>query len=160
LESGLPKKNTYLIIGGFFCLCFTVFQLSAIVWTRDMLVYFGGPVKMQSENPYGYILLCIFIALLVAAAGLYSFSGAGKFRHLPLLKTMLIIITVVFILRGMMIVSDIIIINQHPELNLIRFVVYSLISLVIGIIYLVGLIKLFRQNKIESIPKTKNFRHI
>jgi hypothetical protein len=153
MKSNNPKQNIYLFIGGLFLFCFAVFQLSAIWWGKEMMIYFGGPVKMQEENPFTYALLCIFVAAIIAAAGLYSFSGAGKFRKLPFLRTVLTAITVIFFLRGLMIILNIGIIIRHPEENLIRFAVYSLIAIIVGVIYLTGLIKFLKQRRQEKVAK-------
>jgi hypothetical protein len=149
MESKTTKQNIYLFIGGLFCFCFAGFQLSAIWWSKEMMVYFGGPVKMQEENPFAYALLCIFVAAIISAAGLYSFSGAGKFSKFPFLRTVLSTITVIFFLRGLMIIYNIGIIIRHPGENLIRFAVYSLIAIIVGVIYLIGLIKFVKQRRKE-----------
>jgi hypothetical protein len=151
VDSNPPNRNIYLIIGGVFSLAFALFQVSAVIWPPDLLTFFGGPVKMQAENPFMYVVVCVLVGAIVAVCGLYAFSGAGKFRRLPLLRTMLVIITVVFILRGLAIIHDLKMIQQHPEMNLTRFAVYSLIALCVGLIHLMGVIRLFRQGRGKNL---------
>jgi putative oxidoreductase len=143
------KRNLYLQIGGMFSFAFAIFQISAIFWSKELLMYFGGPVKMQAENPFMYIFACLFVGALVAACGLYAFSGAGRVRRFPLLRTMLITITTIYMLRGLAIITDLIIIHNHPELNLWRFFFYSCIALCIGLAHLVGVIKFFKYGRPE-----------
>jgi NADH:ubiquinone oxidoreductase subunit 6 (subunit J) len=145
LEPNASNRNIYLLIGGWFSLAFAVFQVSAIVWPPKLLKFFGGPVKMQAENPLMYISACILVGAIIAVAGFYALSGAGKFRRLPLLKPMLIAIALVFILRGLLIIRDVMMIQARPELNLSRFAVYSLIALCVGLVHLIGIIQLFTQ---------------
>jgi putative oxidoreductase len=140
-----PNRNIYLLTGGLFSLAFAVFQVSAVFWPPEMLTFFGGPVEMQAENPLMYIFVCVVIGAIIAVAGLYALSGAGIFRRLPLLRTMLVGITAVFILRGLAIINDLRMINEHPELNLGRFVVFSLFALCVGLVHLIGVIRLFRK---------------
>jgi hypothetical protein len=155
VNSNVPNRNIYLAIGGWFSLAFAVFQVSAIMWPPDILTYFGGPVKMQAENPFMYAGVCVFVGAIVAVCGLYALSGAGKFRSLPLLRTMLVAITAVFILRGLGIIHDLKMIQQHPEMNLTRFAAYSLIALCVGMIHLMGVIRLFRQGRGENLRSSE-----
>ena len=153
MEQSVAKGNIYLQIGGIFSFAFAVFQISAIFWSQELLAYFGGPAKMQAENPMMYILLCLIVGGLVAVCGLYAFSGAGKFRRLPLLRTMLVAITSIFILRGFAVITDLMIIQKHPEQNLIRFLVFSIIALCIGLCHLIGTIKLFKLGRPEKVKE-------
>ena len=143
LKSNTPNRNIYLLIGGWFSLLFSVFQVSAIVWPPELLKFFGGPVKMQAENPIMYISACVLVGAIIAIAGFYALSGAGMFRRFPLLKPMLVVISLVFILRGLLIIGDIMIILARQEINLSRFAVYYLIALCVGLIHLMGIIQLF-----------------
>jgi putative oxidoreductase len=151
MEQSHTKGNIYLQIGGVFSFAFAVFQISAILWSQELLTYFGGPVKIQAENPILYILVCLVVGALVALFGLYAFSGAGKFRRLPLLRSILVTITAIFILRGFAVINDLMTIHKHPELDLIRFLVFSIIALVIGLIHLLGVIRLFKYGRPEKL---------
>ncbi len=144
MENTSVYKNPYLIIGSLFSFAFALFQLSAIVWTPDQVRAFGGPVTMQAENFGLYAFLCVFIAALVAVAGLYALAGAGKFRRLPLMRTVLTGVTTIYLLRGLQVINDFRIIAAHPEEHLDRFVLYSSGALVIGVVHLIGLVKYFR----------------
>ena len=139
--------NPYLLIGGAFSMAFALFQLSAIFWTQEILRYYGGPASMQSESPWLYIVLCIVVAALAALCGLYAFSGAGKFRRLPFLRTVLITITAIYILRGLAIFRDLRLIRDNPEQDLQRFAVYSAIALCAGLVHLAGVIGFFRKRR-------------
>ena len=155
MDSHPSNKNVYLVIGGLFSLAFALFQVSAIVWTPTVLAYFGVPVKMQAENPLMYTLVCLFVGAIVVVASLYALSGAGKFPRLPFLRTMLVVITVVFLLRGLAIINDLRIIHQHPEMNLTRFAVYSFIALCVGVIHLMGVIRFIRQRRSKRLSNNE-----
>jgi putative oxidoreductase len=151
LNKASTKSNKYLFFSGLFSLAFAIFQISGIFFPPDLIAYFGGPVELQAENPLLYALLCLFIGIIVATAGFYALSGAGKFRHLPFLRTVLIAVTAIYLLRGLNIILEIIFMYKHPELNRLHFAVFSLIAFCIGIIHLTGVIQLFKHNRSERI---------
>jgi len=140
-----PRHNSMLLIGGCFSLAFAVFQVSAIWWSASAIRYFGGPAQFSTEKPFAYALLCLGVAAMAAVAGLYALSGAGKLPRLPLLCTVLIAVTVVYVLRGLLIVPQTRFVLKHPELA--RFVVFSAISLCVGLVHLGGVVGLFRRGR-------------
>ncbi len=144
MDQSITKTNIYLQIGGLFSLAFAVFQIGAIFLPPDLIAYFGGPVELQTENPTLYAFLCLVIGAIIVIAGFYALSGACKLHRLPFLRTVLVAVTITYLLRGLHIFLDIISMSEHPELNLLHFVVFSLIAFCVGIIHLVGVIRLFK----------------
>ncbi len=140
--SALIQKNTMLVVGGWFSLAFAVFQISGIWWPASAIKWFGGPDQMSINRPVSYALLCLVVGLGVAVFGLYTLSGAGKIARLPLLRTMVTIVTVIYLLRGLLLFPQLPFIIQHPTFW--RFALFSLISLTVGFVHLGGLVKLFR----------------
>jgi hypothetical protein len=70
---------------------------------------------------------------------LYAFSGARLIGSLPWLRIALIAIGVIYILRGLFIFSEI---NMVLSLGYpLQYVVFSSISLVGGLLYLIGVRK-------------------
>jgi hypothetical protein len=151
LFNQLPKSNIYLQIGGLFSLAFSIFQVCGIFLPSSIIDYFGGPVKLQAENPALFALLCVVLGVLIAVIGLYDLSGAGKFKRLPLLRTVLIVVTTVFILRGLFIIPILKLMFTYPKRNVLRFLVFSIIALGVGIIHLIGVIKLFKYGRPERV---------
>lgn len=98
---------------------------------------------MSVERPLAYAALCLGVAAIVAVFGLYALSGAGKIRRLPLLRTVLIGVTVIYLLRGLLLIPQTPLVLKHPEL--IRFLVFSAISLAVGIVHAGGVVKLYRR---------------
>ena len=136
-------RNPALLIGGYFSLGFAVFQASAIWWPANAIKYFGGPVELSLQRPLIYVGLCLVVAILVGGFGLYALSGAGQIRRLPLLRTGLITVTAIYLLRGMLALPQVPIVLRHPDL--FRFLIFSLISLAVGIIHACGVISFYRQ---------------
>ena len=140
-----PLHNYWLLAGGYFSLGFAVFQASAIGWPARAVKYFGGPAELRTANPVRYVVLCLAIAAVVAVFGLYALSGAGKVRPLPLLRTVLIVVTAIYLLRGLLVILQMPIVLKHPDL--VRFVVFSAISLGVGVIHLGGVVQLCRRGR-------------
>ena len=143
--------NNYLQTGGLFSLAFSIFQVCGIFLPPSVIIYFGGPVKLQAENPALFGLLCVVLGAIIAVVGLYALSGAGKFKRLPFLRTVLVVVTTVFILRGLFIIPILKFMSAHPESNMFRYLVFSIIALGVGIIHLVGVVRLFKYGRPERI---------
>src|ERR1019366_6414697 len=125
-----PLHNYWLLAGGYFSLGFAGFLTRAIGGAAHAVKYFGGPAELRTANPVRYAVLCLAIAAVVAVFGLYALSGAAKVRPLPLLRTVLIVVTAIYLLRGLLVIPQMPIVLKHP--GLVRFVVFSAISLGVG----------------------------
>ena len=146
-----PRHNYLLIAGGYFSLAFAAFQASAMAWPAHVVKYFGGPAELRTLRPVLYGVLCLAIAAIVAVFGLYALSGAGNVRRLPLLRTVLLFVTVIYLLRGLLIIPQMPIVLKHPDL--VRFVAFSTISLVVGLVHLGGVVQLCRRGRPASLPE-------
>ncbi len=139
------QSNFSLLAGGYFSLAFAVFQITAIWWSPGVISYMGGPAQMGVEEPFEYAVLCVLVAGMVGIFGLYALSGAGKLRRFPLLRSVLIGVTAIYLLRGLMIIPQVPLALKHPEL--VRFLTFSLLSLFVGTLHLVGVVSLYRYGR-------------
>ena len=81
----------------------------------------------------------VALALIFGIWALYAFSGTGLINPLPWLRAALIAIGVIYILRALFIPTELnMALNQGYRF---RFVVFSTISLVAGLLYLIGIFK-------------------
>ncbi len=80
----------------------------------------------------------------LAIWGFYGLSGAGVIRRLPLLKIALILIGAVYTLRGVAVFQQLFQIATSSVEVAPREIVFSLVSLVIGLAYLIGTISNWR----------------
>ena len=140
-----PVHNYWLLAGGYFSLGFAAFQASAIGWPAHAVKYLGGPAELRIEYPVRYAAVCLAVAGIVAVFGLYALSGAGKVRRLPLLRTVLIAVTAIYLLRGLLVIPQMPIVMKHPDL--VRFVAFSAISLGVGLVHLGGVVQLCRHGR-------------
>jgi len=129
-----------LILGSVASFLIAVLHL-ALVFKPQWYHYFGADklVELHEQGSPFTVLVTFGLAIIFAAWGAYALSGAGVIRQLPLLRIVLIAIGIIFILRGLMLPSEIFKVLQsgYP----FRFVVFSTVSLVIGLLYLVGALK-------------------
>ncbi len=142
---GRNLHNYPLLAAGYFSLAFAVFQISAIWWPLATLKYFGGPAEMSLQRPLAYAALCLGVGLIVGGFGFYSLSGAGTIRRLPLLRTALIFVTAIYLLRGLLAIPQVPFVLRHPDL--LRMLIFSLIALCVGMVYVVGVVHLYKYGR-------------
>ncbi len=89
----------------------------------------------QQGSPFT-VLVTVGLALMFAAWGVYALSGAGVIGQLPLLRAALITIGVIYVLRSLMLPSELVkvLTSGYP----FRFIVFSTGSLAMGALHLVG----------------------
>ncbi len=92
--------------------------------------------EMAIQGSTGTMMATVALAVMFAVWTLYALSGAGAIGRLPLLRTGLIGIGVIFLLRALFIVPEarMVLVEGYS----VRFVLFSGISLVAGVLYLVG----------------------
>ena len=82
-----------------------------------------------------------------------ALSGAGTIRRLPLLRTALVLISVVYLLRGLSVIPQIALLGQTSPSGatvLVRHVVFSTVSLVAGVLYAIGVVLLIRSDRVGA----------
>lgn len=80
-------------------------HIAIIIGGPDWYRFFGAGEKMAQMVAQGSMIptaLTLFIFAALFVCGLYAFSAAGVMARLPLLKTMLVTITTVYLLRGLL----------------------------------------------------------
>jgi hypothetical protein len=132
-------RNPWLVAGGCLSLCAAVLHLGCISGGADWYRFFGAgePIARAAERgmwtPH---LIAAAIAALLGLAAAYAFSGAGMIRRLPLLRAGLVVISIVYLLRGLVVLAPSVM--SRPDLSAQFMLWSSLIVLVYGICYAVG----------------------
>ena len=100
--------------------------------------YFGAPPALLADR-WQLLIWGEGAALVLVVFGLYALSGAGTIRRLPLLRLGLIGISLLFLLRGLFLVLDVLVILGvlAGEL-LVQGTISTLVFLAAGISYAVG----------------------
>jgi hypothetical protein len=132
------KRNPWLIVGGCLSLAAALLHLAVIGGGPDWYRLFGAGEEMARAAEQGRWmphLLTIGIAAVLTVWGLYAFAGAGLIRRLPLMRTALVVISLIYLARGLLIIP----IMMSVSLAEAPFDYWSsLIVLVYGICYAVG----------------------
>jgi len=137
--------STQLLIAAVLSFSASLIHVATIFGGGNWYRFFGAGERMaqlaESGSSYPAIVTSI-IAIILCLWGLYALSGAGVIVKLPLLKSALILITSVYLLRG---IAGLVLplFTSHPaiEQNSLTFwLVSSTICLVIGFFHLFGVI--------------------
>jgi hypothetical protein len=142
-----------LRIAGVLSFAVAIFQ-AVISFVPSWSLYFGAPKELVS-NATILIIAGLLATIVFVIFGLYALAGAGDVRILPLLRLGLLGIGGVYTLRGLLLIPQLLTmagILQFNESFSSQMLASSLISLLIGLLYLAGSIVGWR----ELPSKNKN----
>ena len=132
--------NTWLLCSGIGSLLFALLHVAIIVVGPAAYRYFGAAnlAPMVEQGSFIPAIATGVVAIILGLCSLYAFSGAGLFPTLPLLHVALITIGSVYTLRSLLIFHYIYSLKAgfHPAP---RFAVYSIVSLIVGLVHLIGI---------------------
>lgn len=131
--------NYFLISAGCLNGLAALIHLGCIYFGAQWYRFFGAGEHMATMAEQGKLqptLITLFIALVLSVWSLYAFSAAGAIGRLPLLRIGLILITSIYILRG---VVGFYFITQPMGRSPEFWIWSSIICLCIGIIQLIGI---------------------
>lgn len=137
------QGKQWFIVGGSISMAIALLHIAIIFGGAPAYRYFGAGEEMAVMATNGSIfpaLLTLFLAMIFALWGLYAFSGAGLIRHIPLLRLGLVVIAGIYTLRGIGVIPQVVWMVESPQSVAPREIVFSFVSLFIGIVYLVGTI--------------------
>ncbi len=132
-------RNTPLMIAGTMSVAIAVIHLGCIVVGPAGYRALGAGEQMARLAEAGHwypptITSAIAGVLLVWAA--YALSAGGRLVRLPFRRTVLSLVTAVFLLRGLAFQP---LMAFFPDNSLTFWIVTSAVSLTIGVVHLVGL---------------------
>jgi hypothetical protein len=113
-------------------------HLGVIVGGPDWYRFFGAGEEMALMAERGSplpALITLGIAALLATCAAYALSAAGQIRRLPLIRTALVAISAIYLLRGLVLFPAL---ALNPD-KVDAFMLWSsLIVLAFGIVHAVG----------------------
>ena len=131
-------RNIALIAGGLLSAAASLLHVACIFGGPDWYRFFGAGEGVAQAAERGEILPALMtagIAAILAIWAAYAFSGAGLLPRLPLLRTGLVVISAIYLLRGLVLIPALLI-NRG---EVMPFVLWSsLIVLAYGLAYAVG----------------------
>lgn len=131
------RREPFLILAGCLSALAALLHLAVIFGGPDWYRFFGAGEEMARMAERGMIqptLITLGIASVLATWAAYAFSGAGLIARLPLLKTGLVVITLIYLARGLLIIPAALV---NREINAFGWW-SSLIVLGYGLAYLIG----------------------
>lgn len=139
-------RNKSLIIAGVLSCFAALLHLAIIVGGPNWYRIFGAGEQfamLAEQGSYIPPLTALGISAILFVWGLYAFSGAGIIRRLPLLKVGLVLITSVYIVRGVGGIVLVAYLKSSPlmEGEFVFMVWSSVICTVYGAFHLSGLVK-------------------
>ena len=138
------EGSRWLIVGGWLSVAAALLHIAVIFGGPDWYRFFGAGEEIAQaaeRGEWGPPIMTTGIAIILAIWAAYAFSGAGKIRRLFLLRTGLVVITAIYLLRGLALVP---LHLWRPEMTDAFTVWSSLIVLVYGLAYLIGTAKNWR----------------
>jgi len=138
--------SIFLLLAAVAAFLLALLHIAIIFTGRRGYGYFGAAQLiplLDKGSPWPAIITFI-LAAIFTVCGVYGLSGVDILPHLPLLRLGLIAIGAVFTLRGLALVKEIPQYISHSTSFPARELVFSSVSLIIGLLYLVGLVLRWR----------------
>ncbi len=138
MEEG-KYMNIWLVIAGALNAIAALLHLGCIYFGAQWYRFFGAGehmVMLAEQGSIEPVLITSAIALVLVTWSLYALSAAGLIFKLPLTRTALLLITLIYLIRG----AAGFLLIQNPMGRTPDFWVWSsLICLAFGVVHLVGL---------------------
>jgi hypothetical protein len=131
-------RDNWLIAGGLLSAAAALLHLAVIVGGPDWYRFFGageGMARAAERGAWTPAVITVGIAAILGIWSAYAFSGAGLIPRLPLLRTGLVTISLIYLARGLILFPILVL---KPALINAFTVWSSLIVLAYGVAYAVG----------------------
>lgn len=137
VKGNMNLQNVSLVLGG--VASFLITLLHIVLAIRPQIYRYFGAAELSQLHKQGSsftVFVTVGLVVMFASWGVYALSGAGLISPLPLMRTVLITIGVIYVLRSLMLPSEIVKVIQsdYP----FRFIILSTGSLATGLLYLYG----------------------
>ncbi len=141
--------NILLLLAGLGNMAIALLHIIMIFLGAAAYQYFDAGEKMvrmaESGSPVPAIITSGITAVF-ALFGTYALSGAGIIQPFPFLEPVLIGIGVIFTLRGLAVAYFLYLLITSGQMEFMKETIFSLVALIIGLFYLVGVNQLVNGN--------------
>lgn len=130
-----------LIAAGYCSFGIAAFHIAIVLVGPRAYRYFGAGEQMANQAAAGSptpALLTILIAVVFTVFAFYGFAGAGNVKPAPLLKPGLLVIGLIYLVRGSLAFAEVTKLVRAPGSVPHREVIFSITALVVGLLYTVG----------------------
>jgi hypothetical protein len=145
MPSRLPTGARLLLLAATLSALAALAHVGVVIGGPSWYRFFGageGMARLAASGSWYPAAVTLAIALVLAVWSAYAASGAGMLPALPLLRTVLVAVAAVYLLRGL---AGFLLAAFAPGGNSPAFWVWSsLICLFIGLVHAVGLTRQWR----------------
>jgi len=138
--------NFALLIGGTLSALIAVMHIGCVIIGPSCYRFMGAGEQMAvlAENGHWYPpVITMSIACVLTVWALYAFSGSGLIVRLPVVRSVLVLVTSLYLLRGIAFRP---LMAYFPDNSWAFWLWTSAIALVIGLIHLVGLFQVWKRS--------------
>ena len=135
----MNQGRTWLTTAGCLSLAGSLVHVATIFGGPDWYRFFGAGEPIARAAERGSWVPAALTSVIAAVLGIwaaYAFAAAGLMRRLPLMRTALVIISAIYLARGLMVLAPSTF--NRPDLSPAFMLWSSLIVLVFGVTYAVG----------------------
>jgi hypothetical protein len=140
-DAAASPGSIWLLAGGWLSAAAALAHIACIFGGPDWYRFFGageGMARAAARGEWRPVLITLAVAAILLIWAAYAFSAAGWLPRLPLLRTALVVIAAVYLLRGLLFVPFNLVRHTHST----EFALWSsLIVLVYGTVYAIGTFK-------------------
>lgn len=132
------RSKQLLLAAAMLSFAIALFQ-AVLSFSPSLTRYFGA--GELAANPLLLLVTSLVATMVFAVFGLYALAGANTIRRLPLLRTGLVAIGVIYALRGLFLLPELLAmagVLPAPEPVPPQAVLSSVVALATGLLYLLG----------------------
>lgn len=137
----MERRNKMLSLAGYINLIIAFGHIIGLFWADQMFRITGISNEMKELSTIHYslpYLLTFLVSGFFLIFGVYGLSADNKFKKLPFQKVVIYTIAGIYLFRG---VGQLIYDLKKSDTNLFIEISYSLIAVMIGLLFLIGGLK-------------------
>jgi hypothetical protein len=141
--SATGRSAALLRLGGGASLAIALLHVAIAIAGPAAYRWFGVGMDLATQAERGAWwppLVLLGVAVLFAVWALYAFSATGLGPRVPLARAGLVLITVVYLLRGVPLVRPLYGQSVFPTTDEPRYVVFTAVAFAIGLVHLAALV--------------------
>ena len=135
--------KTFLRLAGIMSALLAVMQCAVPLFGAKGYRFFGAGDRVAQAVEGGALWpvgLTLCVGAIFAVFAFYALAAASERLRPPLLRTGLLIVGLIFMLRGLSVVPQGMAWFRNPEMIPGRFVIFSFVALAMGALYMIGVI--------------------
>lgn len=139
----MNRAQKLLSLGGATSFFLALLHVGAVFGGEAAARFFTAPrpvLLLIQQRSLWIIPVLLVIVTILGGFGLLAWSGAGRMRRLPFLRTGLVAVSTIYLLRGIVIIPLALLALQHPGRVQWQAFLFCVVALALGVVYLTGTI--------------------